>query len=464
MISAKDEAQSIKRIDVINPITFKGIKTCQDLIELCDDMLENVNINISQFVIENNLYGYSGNVNINESMEIISLLRDNINSKKSVVVNLDGIIDSICDINKARNFSEIMLIYGAYKMYLGEFTSGIGIIEFSRDISGKKDDIVTSIERLNEFIFKFNLSVDITRLNNLVEASDILESYYDLSMRINRGDHLLITIFDNLKKRKKSQRILESIYNISSNALFHYEIGKKEYRLPKKSILAAIILLVGISAGVYYLSFKGEATETISTPPKTTSKIEPIKKEESKIEQPKKEEVNTIVTLDALKKKMLVAANAGDYGFIDKGVVSLPNEVKESKEYKAFIKEYNIKKQGYYYNKGREDMKSENIQGAIENFKAAYKGKTGEYLDPHITYSLGCAVMKNKQEDAVKYFEEYLTYNKMDVSYEEESLYNLAMINMNIGNKSKAKKYAQRLQDRYSDSIYNNGKLKQILQ
>ena len=43
MISAKDEAQSIKRIDVINPITLKGIKTCQDLVELCNEILENVN-------------------------------------------------------------------------------------------------------------------------------------------------------------------------------------------------------------------------------------------------------------------------------------------------------------------------------------------------------------------------------------------------------------------------------------
>lgn len=469
MISAKDEAQSIKRIDVINPITLKEVKTCNDAIELCSEIVENLNVNISQFVIENNLYGYSGEVNIQRGIQSIIKLRDELITKKSVAVNIDGIYDSIVTINERDNFTEAMLIYGVYKMYLGEFSRGISIIEFSRRISNREDFIITNIEKLNEFIFKFNLSVDITKLNNLSEASDILESYYDLSMRIDKGDQLLIIIFDNLKKRKKSQEILESIYNVCNNALFHYELGKKDFRVSKKLVSLVVAISVVIVSGAYFIvdnNLKGEkgnlnATkkEEVATKKPEVSTNKPEDKKEDVVEA-----VNKKITLDSLKEKMASANKGEDYTFIDTALESLSKEDKSSKAYNGFSKEYNIKKQGFYYNAGRENLKNSDIKGAIDNFKVAYNNKTGEYLDPHITYSLACAVMKDNPKESIKYFEEYLKkYNKMDVSYEEESLYNLAMINMKLNNKSDARKSAQRLQDRYPDSMYNNEKLKQIL-
>lgn len=116
----------------------------------------------------------------------------------------------------------------------------------------------------------------------------------------------------------------------------------------------------------------------------------------------------------------------------------------------------------YFYRSGASFLQKKDYSNAIVQFGKAYANGSGSYLYPHIIYFLATSYNNSKDfVNAVKYYELYdKSFPKGD--YEETVLYNLAMIYTDIDT-TKAKQYACRLSKDYSNSIYNNTNIQEIL-
>lgn len=477
MLNPKEEAQSIKRVETISLQDTNSIKTCDNLIEICIEIAEKININISDFIVENKIFGYNHSFEIRKSISEILYLKEKLVQKRKVTNDLECLMDYIIGYNREKVLSDIIELTGVYYMYLGNFAKGLSMINFSKEIGGEDShSIVTNIEVLNEFIFKYNLSIDITRLDNYKEAVGILQGYYDKNFRLDRGDQLLIILYDNLNQVRKSRRILESIYNVSNNALFHYEIGKgKKGNRNKVNIIIGLTLIICLSGGIIYTKMLGEKANKVSNisqvkkdTVKEVEKVEPKTEPKAEVKtEPKTEpKVEKAVDISTLKTMIEGANNKSTIDNIDKQLVLIEadEKVKSSSEYKQIKKQFINKKQSFYYKLGRESYKNGKYDNAIEDFTLAYNVRIGEYLDPHITYYLASAVKKTNSKDSLVYYKEYIkNYSKDDASYIEEAIYNVSIINLEIKNTSEAKKYARMLVDKYPKSMYNNEKIKEIL-
>lgn len=116
----------------------------------------------------------------------------------------------------------------------------------------------------------------------------------------------------------------------------------------------------------------------------------------------------------------------------------------------------------YFYTNGYNFINSQDYSKAKDGLLKAYQFGSQSYLYPHIMYLLG--VSYNATEDpqnAAKYFEQY-DQNFSSGDYEETVLYELAIIYKGT-DKTKAQKYANKLADNYSSSMYNNSIIKSII-
>ena len=480
MLKPKEEAQSIKRVETINIGDINKIKTCDDLIQICIDIIENVNINVADFITKNKIYGYSQKIDLNKSLESIIYLKQNIIKKRKVTNDLESIEDTILDFNKENDVSNIITLLGAYYMYKGKFSYALSLISYAKSISSVEISVVTDIEYLNEFIFKFNLSIDITKLGNYKEACNNLQNYYDKNIRIDRGDQLLIIIYESLNKTNKSEKILDSIYNICNNALFHYELRNRGiFSRNKTHFIIGVSILTAVIIGVIFvpkisLNFnevqqasvekvdKPLSDNSIKEPLPDEKKEEPIKQETIKENTNKKKEVKLldISSLDNMINNLKI----NDIETIEEQFTLVNLNDKDIKKYEELKKKYSSKKQKVYYDLGREKYKSGKIDESIEFLTLAYNEKTEEYIEPHVIYHLASAVSKKNPEKSIEYYKEYLKkYKDKDGSYTEEAIYNIANIYWNLNNKKEAKKYASKLKYDYSNSIYNNKKISEIL-
>lgn len=489
MLKPKEEAQSIKRVETINIGDIKKITTCDDLIQVCIDIIENININVADFIVKNKIYGYSQKIDLNKSLENIIYLKQNIIKKRVVTNDLESVGDIILDFNKENELANVIALLGTYYMYKGNFSYALSLISYARSISSVEINIVTDIEYLNEFIFKYNLSIDITKLGNYKEACSNLQSYYDKNIRIDRGDQLLIIIYEYLNKTNKSEKILDSIYNICNNALFHYELRNRGiFSRNKTHFIIGMSILTAVIIGIVFvpkisLNFgkveqasveKVDKTlsdnslkQTGSKEVETSKKEEPVKQETIK-EEPKKEiepEKSEVKALDISSlENMINNLSVDNTKTIEEQFKMVNLNDKDIKKYEDLKKKYSSKKQKLYYDLGREKYKNGNVDESIEYLTLAYNEKTEEYVEPHVIYHLASAVSKKEPEKSIKYFKEYLKkYKDKDGSYTEEAIYNIANIYWNLNNKKEAKKYASKLKYDYSKSIYNNKKISEIL-
>lgn len=115
------------------------------------------------------------------------------------------------------------------------------------------------------------------------------------------------------------------------------------------------------------------------------------------------------------------------------------------------------------YEKGTKYMKDKKYDSAIEIFNSAYKYSEGMYLNEHILFMMADSYDNlEDMENANKYYEIYVDKYLEKGSYIEQCLYSLAINNKEIYNK-KSKKYAEILHNKFSESEYNNSRIKDIL-
>lgn len=116
----------------------------------------------------------------------------------------------------------------------------------------------------------------------------------------------------------------------------------------------------------------------------------------------------------------------------------------------------------YFYNKGCTYMNSNDYNNSKIYLTKAYELGKESYLYPHIVYMIGSAFYSSGDvENAVKYYKQY-DKDFSDGNYEDTVLYNLATIYKDT-DKSQAKSYAQKLLDKYPQSIYNNSVIRELV-
>lgn len=238
----------------------------------------------------------------------------------------------------------------------------------------------------------------------------------------------------------------EVINDDSSNTEETSKNTKTSLSKGKKSAIIAICAIIVVAAScVAVKQFNNSSTNN-------TEQSQAIKEEQL--------EKNLKTNLDkAIKDKDMNA------------IYTLLNEVPKDKVPSDAKDSYNqaidiMKKDGVekFYNEGLDSYKNKKYDAALDSFSKAYKFCDGSYLEPHILYFMGSTYNAlDKKDDGVKYFEDYLNKYPHSDLYTAEVLYNLCLYYNDKGDKSKAKKYAQHLEDSYPSSPYYNDTSRKIL-
>lgn len=482
MIKPKEETQSIKRVKTIDINEIREINTCGQLVEECLFIINNINIDVGYFLMKNKLFGYSGKVDINKGMEEIIELKNKLKDREANE-ELGYLDSSILDFGEEDSAPEIIELTAVYYMYLGNFTKGIALIDFYKTLRPSKEStIITNIEILNGFIFKYNLSIDFMKMENYTEACDILESHYKNNLRLEMGDQFLIILYECLGQYKKSKKVKEYISEVCDNPVYNCEIeGNGKIGSFKTQIAIGIlfVFIVGGSALINKRLFNDSNNDISVNAPnievtKDTSNNKPsnnanntVEEKQEKAPQNKetiKNENKRLMSIDELEESISNLDNKEDIDKIEIELEELKERVSNNR-YERMKKQFITKKQAIFYNSGMNNLKANKADEAINDLKLAYNQRIGEYLDSHITYYLAYAVKQKNENEAIKYYIEYVDkYGKSkDSSYTEEALYNLAILNSENGSVEEAQKYANVLQNDYPKSIYNNEKIRKII-
>lgn len=126
---------------------------------------------------------------------------------------------------------------------------------------------------------------------------------------------------------------------------------------------------------------------------------------------------------------------------------------------KKLMKENGVK---YFYTEGTNFINNSKYKMAREYLLKAMDYGSESYLQQHIIYMLG--VVNEKLEDNENEIKYLVLYDKnySKGSYEDTVLYKLAMLYKDV-DLDTSKKYASKLRDNYSNSVYNNVNIKSIL-
>lgn len=470
MRNSKEENKGIERIKTIDINNIKEINSYAQLINEFLYITENINIDVGYFIMENNLFGYDKKIDIEKSFkEVINLKNELFKEKDKDIPSIKNIVSKL---ENKKDILGIIELTSAYCMYLSDFTKGLSLINLYNEIESKKSNIITNIEFLNEYIMKYNLSLDLMKIENYNKACEMLESYYKQCIRLEMGDQFLIILYECLGKNNDSKKVKESIKDICKNPLFDFDDSK--VNIPKRSFATAIgVLLILFVGGGLFLKggFSNTNTREITV---NNPSVEVIKeKSNNKKEHSKDLEKNK--NIEAIEKKDDIKRVSEEE--IERSLKDLKNEndidtvsrqielLEKNRKYEELKSIFICKKQAYYYNLGKEKLRENNIEDAIKSIKIAYDAREGEYLDSHITYYMALISNQKDKSESKKYYEEYLEkYGKEKNSpYSGESLYNLTIINLEEGNKEEARKYAKEINQKHSNSIYNNEKIKSII-
>lgn len=116
----------------------------------------------------------------------------------------------------------------------------------------------------------------------------------------------------------------------------------------------------------------------------------------------------------------------------------------------------------YFYKTGYGEYSNKDYSEALDEFIKGYTYGKDSYLYPHlIFYTASSYEALGNVNEAIKYYEQY--YNEYKNSdYSEETLYKLAILNKSV-NIDLAKKYAEKLRDKYPSSMYNNDVISNLI-
>ncbi|WP_392486047.1 tetratricopeptide repeat protein [Haloimpatiens sp. FM7315] len=363
--------------------------------------------------------------------------------------------------------------------------------KYNKDMVSKK-----YLENIEQDKIRYKLYIEAVRFYNKLkinEALEILNKCEDSDFNsINVHNYLC---FCHIKKGNYEKAIisLDKVLSLdrknaialeNKKMLVNYGIMKRKISLNRVSIwIALLVVIVASSFAVKNLYFNNKKAQ-ISVNNKVYKDEHKKNKESLKTTSTKKEKEKTNTKIkenkEIVKKKTVAESSKTDKFNMDavkkycdnSDFNSLYNYINLYKRNSLTINEkvaYDkgvelLKTKGveYFYNNSLENIKSHRVNEAKTSLIKAYSYSKGSFLREHIVYFLGDTYEKDEDaKNALKYYSEYYKDNPKG-SYIEAVIYKLAILN-NYEDKTLSKKYAKELTYSYPKSIFNNSKIKEIL-
>ncbi|WP_010295077.1 hypothetical protein [Clostridium senegalense] len=327
----------------------------------------------------------------------------------------------------------------------------------------KVKEALSIFESLKNSHFNF-----INLYNNIalcyVRLGEYDTAYYHVKQVLN---------FDN--SNKFSYEIIKSLQDIGA-------IKHKDRLRQKKiiTILAIVGMFLLITSGTYYFAFRSNSNvaliNEVNSKNQKKKSEEDVKSEKNDIENKKDEKIDEKIVEDNSKEKVeekkVFPFNEFNTALSNKDYETIIKDLNEFKVDELNVNDKTLYIKGMelinseaveiYYKKALEYMSKKDYKSSINTLNKVYKYSDGIYLNEHIIYMM--AVSYESQSDianALKWYEEYNNKYK-DGSYIEGVIYKLAILNKDI-DLNKAKQYASDMSDNYSESQYNNSKIKEII-
>lgn len=332
-----------------------------------------------------------------------------------------------------------------------------------------------TIDDDEENLSLFLEAVKLVKEIKINEAVELLEKCEESDFNaINVNNYLCICYMKQCKFEEAKEKLdkvlkLDKKNQLALNnrkQLIEYNIVEKKINF--KLILATIIvisIIAGITFGIiniskYYNNLKVTDSKKASVSNKTKKNAKAAVKTEKPVE--KTTAVEEVKFPTATFENIL---NNKDFEQLYSYVTAWNNKTLEVNDKKLLTDgETLLAEEGtsYFYKTGSAYYKNKDFANAIMELNKAYQNASKSYLYPDITYFLAVSYDNSKNyENAIKYYSLYdASYSSG--SYEETVLYNLATIYKAI-DIEKAKQYANRLLDKFPNSMYNNSNMKEIL-
>ncbi|UZW13939.1 tetratricopeptide repeat protein [Clostridium pasteurianum] len=312
------------------------------------------------------------------------------------------------------------------------------------------------------------------RINEALEL--LLECDNSDFNTINVNNYLCICYIkqgDFEKAREKLEKVISLDKNNSmalenKRILVKYEEFKNKvfnkkyfYGLAIITICLAIVFIVNLNTKLFNMSFLESKKSIPLSNNKTNEKVSNKSLQINSAKGKNENSENIQFPYDKFKKAVDNKDFENLYIYVEQWKNSdLRLNYKEMLSHgEKLLKEEGI---GYFYRQGTLAFDNKDYSKAINEFLRAFNYGKDNYLYPHVIYFIGESYKNiGDYENAVKFYTMYdEKFYKGD--YKDIVLYNMAMISKNI-DINKAKEYAKRLSREYSQSIYNNSNIKDIL-
>ncbi|MGL6104765.1 tetratricopeptide repeat protein [Romboutsia sp.] len=376
---------------------------------------------------------------ITTALEIIEKALE-INPKDVDILNLKGLLKLLkCDFSKAFESFYTGMCYG------------------SHELSRKYVDMLSS-EDFNVFLSRYNHSIrfineelnqeSIHILNNIIEENpELIEPYVILSL-----------LYDKLNNVKKREAYLEYLKDIDKdNPLFETNNKLEEEREDKNKQVKntkklhilpyAVIGCLIFGMGAYYLNSK--------------NKMENLNSELAQ----KSEELNkTGKKLTEKEDKLNEASGALDE--TSKELEKTNQELNQTSQKldEAKTKEILSSDDGTIYQYAMKLKNSGNYESSIKYLKQIVKnGNTKQYISESIYQIALLSEKSNNKEQAKIYYKKYINTYTPEDKYYDDAFYQLGMLYYSNGELKSAKDTFYGLRSEVPNSMYNNSKVKEIL-
>lgn len=307
---------------------------------------------------------------------------------------------------------------------------------------------------------------------NLEEAITLLESAKESDFNAINVYNALTYCYIKLGNKEKAKECIEKVISVErSNKVandYINELGLKGRgfsNIINKQVALAGSIAIGlvVIGGVLILSNSTNFKKNTQSkkPQSVISKNDESNKNESKNNEESTIKDNEEEKQYSLKELVEKENYDGLIIAMEENRKSITEENQKDFELaKELLETKGVK---YFYDEGLNEFKNGEFGKANKEFQKGFKYAKGSYLENHLNYMIAVSFEKlDDKENSIKYYSDY-EKNFKEGEYLEEVLYKLAILNKDR-NISESKKYAEKLQYKFNDSIYNNNNIKSILE
>ncbi|MGM0411114.1 MAG: tetratricopeptide repeat protein [Bacillota bacterium] len=363
--------------------------------------------------------------------------------------------------NSATEYIELMKSE-KFKSFLEEFNHSIELIQ-KEDYSSAAKILFEINKEWDELLEPYLLLALISmKKGEYVEAQSLLKEAQELDQSNLKIKEYLIFVQEKLNDDQAGQISKNKLVDNSESAF-----SKKITGFKKAAVASLIILLL---LGVFY-NYQQNKFQSFA------AEISDYKKELNAIQQ-KTESYEDELTEIKNEREILAAENLILENNSQKATENIKKlrteteELNQEKEILAAEKEnlnYDLGQIIFYaeqelFNKAVNLYRANEFSEAKIILENIYDSGNADYLQREALFFLANTELKlDNQLRGITRFEEYVK-KYPGSNYHDEALYNLGIILNNRGEKREAKKHLKVLQKEYSQSIYNNQKIYNILE